>query len=198
MTLPKKKIVIIVICVVLVGIFVVSPVVSYFTDPEYRKALEKLSEPQRGSPDYEDSLTQYWADNLVECLHIKDLEELKDFTETVNIEMETLLHEVETYVKSESAVRKITNSLDGITECVDTKKKEFGVSYPSLTNTLKPKRCDLFCDYTGYEPDWVTDKIGQNRAMSICLNIGNDYDNLGSKDWNWCNELSGHIMDSIQ
>lgn len=53
----NKKIIIIVISVILIGIFVISPIVSYITDPEYRKGLEELSEPKLT---YEELLIKEW------------------------------------------------------------------------------------------------------------------------------------------
>ena len=71
-----------------------------------------------------------------------------------------------------------------------------------LLDTLRQKiavidfsTCIIFCDSTGYEPRWAK-TMGQNQAMQACWSVGLSPD-YSSKDWKWCNELSGYVMDSL-
>ncbi len=69
---------------------------------------------------------------------------------------------------------------------------------PQLPAEISPSppgtTCNLFCDYTGYEPDWVTEGMGKFRATSICINIM-DSGTYEIQDWNWCGELGGYMLD---
>ena len=48
----------------------------------------------------------------------------------------------------------------------------------------------LFCDSTGYEPGWAK-SIGEQQTLNKCMAI-DDYD---SRDWDWCLEFGGYVMD---
>lgn len=54
--------------------------------------------------------------------------------------------------------------------------------------------CVLFCDSSGYEPQWAK-SMGENQAISKCTTlVANEY---GTPDSNWCIEFSGYVLDQM-
>ncbi len=56
--------------------------------------------------------------------------------------------------------------------------------------------CSLFCDHTGYEPDWVTGNMGKFRAWGICMDTVYG-DRYGSSDLDWCVEFQYNLFDNL-
>jgi len=122
----KKKIIIIIVSVILIGMFVISPIVSYITDPEYRKGLEELSESTtEQKPTYEELMIQEWNLRLLSCEKINSLDELQYFIDETDNIYKTLDYEIETYVKSESSMNKLVNQMEKVTECTTKKITEY-------------------------------------------------------------------------
>ena len=55
--------------------------------------------------------------------------------------------------------------------------------------------CALFCDSTGYEPQWAK-TMGEWQASSKCMSIM-DFENYGTRDYDWCTELNGYMLDKM-
>ena len=70
----------------------------------------------------------------------------------------------------------------------------------NVKHTTNSNQCSLFCDSSGYQPNWVS-SMGQWQALSKCESIlvsANDYfEYLQSKDGIWCEELTGWQMDHM-
>ena len=61
-------------------------------------------------------------------------------------------------------------------------------------------QCSLFCDSSGYQPDWVG-SMGKWQASSKCGSIMVSFDShidyMKSKDGIWCDELEGKLFDDV-
>lgn len=57
------------------------------------------------------------------------------------------------------------------------------------------QNCSLFCDSTGYEPQWAK-SMGTWQAQSKCMTLV-DLENLGTADDDWCTEFGGYLMDEM-
>lgn len=101
--------------------------------------------------------------------------------------------------------RELKNTIDDA-ECHMTPKesiiydginKAYNVVKNVYDDNLTTDRasCVLFCDSTGYEPQWAKN-MGKWQAHSKCMTLIGVED-PGTRDFNWCDEYFGYMLDNV-